>query len=142
MAEPAPDAVFFEMLQLLIKVFTVLVLLADEGSDPRNRIAPPLANAALKLPPPETIIISGLVFAKLSLKEERLMTEVNLRTNKAPPPMYPSHFLCKRRELKDSESKRQLDLKKFEPTMLRERVPGFQVCSALLVVIGAAETNL
>jgi hypothetical protein len=116
--------------------------LADElgeGSVPRNRIAPPLANAGFNNIEPK-FPVNGRVLAKLPEKDELVMTEAKLRTNKAPPPTYPLHFWKRREELKDSESKRQVEFKKLESTMLRERTPGLYC--ALLMLIGEAWTNL
>ena len=76
----------------------------------------------------------------MPVKDELVMTEAKLRTNKAPPPTYPLHFWNRREELKDSESKRQVEFKKLESAMLRERTPGLYC--ALLVLIGKAWTNL
>jgi hypothetical protein len=125
-------------MQLLTTALTDDVPLTNEFevSMPRNKMAPPLANAGFKSVPYK----KGCVLAKLPVKDELVMTEAKLRTNKAPPPTYPSHFLDKREEWKDSESKRQVEFKKLEPTMLRERTPGLYC--ALLVIIGNAWTNL
>ena len=112
-----------------------------ERSVPRNRIAPPLANAGFNDGGPEPKApANGRVLAKLPEKDELVMTEAKLRTNKAPPPTYPLHFWNRREELKDSESKRQVEFKKLESAMLRERTPGLYC--ALLVLIGKAWTNL